>query len=109
MICDKQRFGSTLQLPSTFRLREEMLIGYVLKPKSAFRFSWDVVGALLIIYDLIIVPAQFLDFQETSLTTAMVWATRLYWAVDIPLTLRTGYMNRQGDYEMKPAIIFQHY
>jgi hypothetical protein len=81
----------------------------ILQPKALKRVLWDVLGAMTILYDLVVVPMQFFNLQPSLFTTVMSWNTRLYWTFDIPVTMLSGYMNREGDYEMLFTRIFWHY
>eukprot|EP00928_Gymnodinium_smaydae_P013730 TRINITY_DN14987_c0_g1_i1.p1 TRINITY_DN14987_c0_g1~~TRINITY_DN14987_c0_g1_i1.p1 ORF type:complete len:908 (-),score=128.68 TRINITY_DN14987_c0_g1_i1:64-2787(-) len=63
-----------------------------LRPSSPLRLHWDVLGMLMIIYDLMLIPLDLaFDLPDNSGLHAMFWITLLFWTLDIPVTFISGY------------------
>eukprot|EP00928_Gymnodinium_smaydae_P041080 TRINITY_DN27814_c0_g1_i2.p1 TRINITY_DN27814_c0_g1~~TRINITY_DN27814_c0_g1_i2.p1 ORF type:complete len:579 (-),score=114.96 TRINITY_DN27814_c0_g1_i2:30-1766(-) len=80
-----------------------------LQPTSYIRGAWDACSMFLVAVDLYMIPLQFLDPDETSVTLAILWLTRLFWTVDIPLTFLTGSIKPDGTCEMRCGPISRMY
>lgn len=68
-----------------------------LNPHAAGRIQWDLIGFLLIIYDVVMVPMLFFDFQKLTAMDVVEWFSRIYWSVDIILNFCTGYVGDEGE------------
>mmetsp|Transcript_87224 Transcript_87224/g.136534 ORF Transcript_87224/g.136534 Transcript_87224/m.136534 type:complete len:523 (-) Transcript_87224:370-1938(-) len=63
----------------------------ILHPLSKRQISWNFVGALCVLYDIIMLSLQVFDFKASGTTRAIEWGCRCFWFLDIPLTFRTGF------------------
>ncbi|CAK0866886.1 unnamed protein product [Prorocentrum cordatum] len=65
----------------------------VAHPTSPSRLAWHVLGALLILSDLFRLPLE-LAFrpEEADFSRALDWITLLYWTLNMPAELVTGYV-----------------
>uniref|UniRef100_A0A7S2QJZ4 Ion transport domain-containing protein n=1 Tax=Zooxanthella nutricula TaxID=1333877 RepID=A0A7S2QJZ4_9DINO len=82
----------------------------LLDPSSAVRAVWDVVSCLLILYDLIVIPMDFLALEENLLIFQVgTWLTRLFWTADIGMSLMTGFTKDNGVIEMRVWPVFKKY
>eukprot|EP00440_Ansanella_granifera_P054276 gb/GFBE01058831.1/.p1 GENE.gb/GFBE01058831.1/~~gb/GFBE01058831.1/.p1 ORF type:complete len:714 (+),score=104.22 gb/GFBE01058831.1/:1-2142(+) len=91
---------------------EEVVAGacglFVAFPGSKTRLCWDLLGGLLIFYDLISIPLGFFDPPEVPFTIFMDWFTLLFWTLNVPATLTVGYIE-DGLTIIDPKQIFRHY
>jgi len=81
------------------------LISY---PSSLHRLVWDMMGGLLIMYDLFAVPLQAFDPPESPAGLAMDWITLVYWTMNVGASLTTGYVE-EGITVMDPSLIVLRY
>jgi hypothetical protein len=77
-------------------------------PGSHFRLAWDVVGALLIFYDLIAIPLTVFSPPAVSFTIVMDWITLLFWTANMLTSPFVGYIEN-GVTVMVPKKIFGKY
>mmetsp|Transcript_19487 Transcript_19487/g.52230 ORF Transcript_19487/g.52230 Transcript_19487/m.52230 type:complete len:804 (+) Transcript_19487:68-2479(+) len=81
---------------------------HVVHPQSCSRMVWDLMGAMFIFYDMIVVPLEFLMLPDSSFLEAMAWLIAVYWSLDILASFTTGqYVN--GKLVMDPARIARRY
>lgn len=52
----------------------------------------EVLGLVLIVYDLFWLPMQVFDPPVTTFTEVMGWASSVYWLVDIPMSFLVGHI-----------------
>merc|ERR1719330_1741123 len=81
----------------------------VLHPSSARRLLWDLIGLMLIAYDVAVIPLQFFDPLETDSTRLLAWFSRVFWTIDIPTGFFTGFLLSDGDIEMRLVKIARRY
>mmetsp|Transcript_14225 Transcript_14225/g.40735 ORF Transcript_14225/g.40735 Transcript_14225/m.40735 type:complete len:1022 (+) Transcript_14225:2-3067(+) len=90
-------------------LGEDSALGHLMMSPSALpRLCWDFAAMLLIIYDCLIIPLMVFD-DELSFALSMVWMTRLFWTFNIPISAMTGFLNKDGTVEMRPAHVAWNY
>jgi len=82
---------------------------FILVPHSAARGAWDLSSVVLVLYDLITIPLQFMDPPETSISIGMSWLTRIFWTMDLVISCLTGYVLPTGNVEMRLFRIIVHY
>lgn len=82
----------------------------LLLPQSRPRLLWDVLGIIVVSWDIIVTPLHLLWFGESELfeTDLIDFIVNIFWTVDIALTFRTGYYWR-GRLMMQPAAIAKRY
>lgn len=82
---------------------------WVMHPNSTKRLIWDVVGMLLILYDVIVIPLN-IGFQpeEGDFLFTMLLVTTIFWSIDINLTFVTAYYEN-GKLEVHHRKIAKHY
>jgi hypothetical protein len=85
-----------------------ILAPFIGLPSAPQRVAWDVVGAVLILYDLITVPLRVFDPPDTVFSNTMDIFSLVFWTMSIPIALTTAYLN-EGVYEMNPKAICSHY
>jgi len=81
----------------------------VSRPGSARRLCWDVIGMFFMIYDLIVIPLDAFDPEEIWFTYIMQWTTKLYWTLDVPMSVFAGFYSSSGIVEMRIRKIAVHY
>lgn len=77
-------------------------------PGSNIRLCWDLLGGLLIFYDLIYIPLGTFEPPETTGTVFMDWLTLLFWTFNVPATMTVGYVHA-GITIMDPTKIVRNY
>jgi len=81
----------------------------MIAPFSKGRVAWDLFGACLIGYDMIMIPMQAFDFKG-GFMTFMSWLTMMFWSVDLLSSFLTGTYNQAGNtIEMRPVVIAIQY
>mmetsp|Transcript_41426 Transcript_41426/g.107206 ORF Transcript_41426/g.107206 Transcript_41426/m.107206 type:complete len:796 (-) Transcript_41426:238-2625(-) len=83
--------------------------GWIQRPSSSTRLSWDFFGLMLITWDTLFIPVQ-LSFEppEVPFTTFMFWLALLYWTGDILYSFLTGFYVK-GVEELNPKRIAIRY
>jgi len=82
---------------------------YMSLPGSPNRLVWDLIGALLIFYDMIVIPLNTsFDPPETTFVKFADWLTLIYWSVNMLASLQVGYVE-DGVIVMVPQRILKHY
>eukprot|EP00930_Biecheleria_cincta_P036956 TRINITY_DN25338_c0_g1_i1.p1 TRINITY_DN25338_c0_g1~~TRINITY_DN25338_c0_g1_i1.p1 ORF type:complete len:717 (-),score=105.12 TRINITY_DN25338_c0_g1_i1:314-2464(-) len=82
---------------------------WVLHPESASRSVWEVMGVLLVSYDVVQLPMQLLNPPSNAFLDFMSWCARLFWTCDIVLPFLSGYIERSGKIQMNPVKIARRY
>eukprot|EP00439_Symbiodinium_sp_Y106_P080481 s986_g19.t1 len=80
----------------------------ILPPSDPKRMAWDLMGMVLLLYDMIAIPISAFDPGSSLFTDIMEWTTQIFWTFDIFMSLITGYVSK-GQIVMSPFPIFIHY
>ncbi|CAL1135752.1 unnamed protein product [Cladocopium goreaui] len=67
-----------------------------LHPSGGFRACWNSLVALLVLYDLLVIPLSVFDHPKSSAMHAMDIGMPIFWSMDFILTFFTGYY-QQGE------------
>jgi hypothetical protein len=81
---------------------------YIASPRSRVRTAWEIMGAILICWDLFVIPLTVFCYPINGFTIAMEWITLLYWTLNVPQTLTVGYETALGTV-MSPSPILTKY
>lgn len=82
-------------------LANKSMYDRLLFPPSCFsRMAWDLLGLMMVVYDMFSIPLVLLDPPKNPTTTAIDWTCRVFWTIDIPLSFMTGYMMSNGSVVM---------
>jgi len=81
----------------------------ILHPTSTRRFVWEILGVLLLFYDLLTVPLGAFSLHAETWIEVMDWVTLIFWTCDIGASFITGFINKHGTVVMVPRKIFRHY
>mmetsp|Transcript_57901 Transcript_57901/g.130857 ORF Transcript_57901/g.130857 Transcript_57901/m.130857 type:complete len:788 (-) Transcript_57901:152-2515(-) len=74
---------------------EEPKAWFVIHPESRPRLAWDVLGMLVLFYDLVSIPLLFaFTFEETPFLTFAKWFTVLFWTTDMGWSSVTGFYRK---------------
>merc|ERR1719210_1564553 len=76
---------------------------FMFQPNSAKAVLWELIGMLLVVYDIIVIPLQLLNPDENLFTTFASWFIRIFWALNIPFSFLTGYVSPEGEVELHLA------
>jgi hypothetical protein len=82
---------------------------YVLHPNSKKRIMWDLTGTLLVFYDMLFIPMEAFEYEHSTFFVFMAWMSRLFWTIDMPMSLITGFIMKDGFIELRPAKIAHRY
>uniref|UniRef100_A0A7S4UBR6 Cyclic nucleotide-binding domain-containing protein n=1 Tax=Alexandrium monilatum TaxID=311494 RepID=A0A7S4UBR6_9DINO len=77
-------------------------------PGSPGRLAWDLVGGILILFDLFAIPLEAFDPPRSDFLDVMDWFTLLFWTVNMPIALQVGFV-RNGVTIMDFRLIVIHY
>jgi hypothetical protein len=98
--------GDEQQRPSGYALLKARLMsiartarrdGFVLHPESGLRMTWDIIGVVVLAFDLIWIPIQFCFSPPPVLWTRIVgWISLMYWTLDVLATFNTGVYTKRG-------------
>lgn len=103
--------GELLCGHGTINVQDEdsILQSIMMQPSSITHLCWGCVGLALILFDVVIIPLEFLEPKETPFTTTMWWIIRIFWTLDIGRAFVTGRFGSNGELEMrfrKVAILY---
>lgn len=78
-------------------------------PGNPLRGSWDMLSILFVFYDMVVIPFMLFEPPLQVWMTVMIWATRIFWTVDIPFSFLTGFIQADGSLETRLPIIARRY
>lgn len=81
---------------------------FIALPSSPRRLMWDLLGALLLIFDIITVPMLVFTPPQNQFTRTMDWVTMMFWTADMGASLLVGYIDK-GFIIMSPWGILKNY
>lgn len=68
----------------------------ILDPQSPQRLFWMSIGMVLMVYDLIVLPMQAFELEDTPFLIGVQWFGQIFWTCDIMVTFFTGvYVNSE--------------
>mmetsp|Transcript_49196 Transcript_49196/g.158802 ORF Transcript_49196/g.158802 Transcript_49196/m.158802 type:complete len:830 (+) Transcript_49196:85-2574(+) len=102
-------FDASMSPKTTTSISGRGKLGKALDPASKRRCTWDVCMLAFLMYDVIVLPTLFLDFEEPAIFKAMSWTLRVFWTLDVPLSFLTGYRRQDGEIELRLDKVRQHY
>jgi len=77
-------------------------------PNGVPRLAWDMMGLILICWDVFYIPLGVFDLSPAPFTTFMDIFTLVFWTLDIGASTVSGYYNR-GELVMNMRKIWAHY
>lgn len=77
-------------------------------PTHPRRVAWDLVGGVLILFDLVTIPLKVFDPPEDSFSVFMDWFALVFWTLNMFASLTVAYL-KNGIYEMDPIKILANY
>lgn len=80
----------------------------VLSPSGGPRIAWDVFGAILLCFDIILIPLSSFDIGRNWFTKGFDWTTLAFWTFDMVMSMSTGFVH-QGVTEMRRYMILLNY
>lgn len=81
---------------------------FIALPGSRYRLSWDLIGGLLIAYDVFMIPLRAFDPPDSIFTVFMDNLTLFFWTINVFATLTAGYISK-GVIVISPMRIFLNY
>lgn len=105
----------TLRQKSSFKLEDlhpsktlaQWIIGH---PRSPMRVAWELVGSVLIGYDMVMVPLAVFCYPDNEVTIAMDWFTLVFWTLNMLNTITVGFEHEQtSTIVMDSKEILKHY
>jgi hypothetical protein len=106
-----QTVSQTVNTHSTTRSSgyHGMLEPFIGLPSSPQRVSWDLVGAVLIMYDIFAIPlTTCFDPPDNIVTTTIDWFALIFWTLNIFNSLTVAYVE-EGKHIMDPRMILRNY
>lgn len=83
---------------------------FIISPNGTFRLSWDVTGAVLIAYDVLMIPfTQAFRPKSTVFTVAVDWLALLFWTADMLQAPFVGIYSKGGRYITSHRWLLFHY
>eukprot|EP00930_Biecheleria_cincta_P080921 TRINITY_DN6941_c0_g3_i1.p1 TRINITY_DN6941_c0_g3~~TRINITY_DN6941_c0_g3_i1.p1 ORF type:complete len:663 (+),score=98.24 TRINITY_DN6941_c0_g3_i1:88-2076(+) len=80
----------------------------ILSPNDTRRVIWDVVGMLLLCWDMIAIPLDAFAPEPSVFVEVMDWITQMFWTGDMAMSCLTGYVD-EGTVVFEPSKIMLHY
>eukprot|EP00931_Biecheleriopsis_adriatica_P024060 TRINITY_DN15082_c0_g2_i2.p1 TRINITY_DN15082_c0_g2~~TRINITY_DN15082_c0_g2_i2.p1 ORF type:complete len:931 (+),score=181.71 TRINITY_DN15082_c0_g2_i2:33-2795(+) len=69
----------------------------MLQPYGRKHLAWEIIGSVLLCYDIFMVPFSVAFEPPTTVWTAtMLWIIRIFWTMDLFICFFTGYIDEQG-------------
>eukprot|EP00930_Biecheleria_cincta_P091774 TRINITY_DN81428_c0_g1_i1.p1 TRINITY_DN81428_c0_g1~~TRINITY_DN81428_c0_g1_i1.p1 ORF type:complete len:195 (-),score=23.08 TRINITY_DN81428_c0_g1_i1:145-729(-) len=65
------------------RFRTFLETRILLMPYSRPHIVWEILGCLMLLYDITVVPLAIFEPGETHFTDIMTWMVRVFWSLDI--------------------------
>eukprot|EP00930_Biecheleria_cincta_P104822 TRINITY_DN9724_c0_g1_i1.p1 TRINITY_DN9724_c0_g1~~TRINITY_DN9724_c0_g1_i1.p1 ORF type:complete len:694 (-),score=96.95 TRINITY_DN9724_c0_g1_i1:180-2261(-) len=81
---------------------------FIALPGSRYRLLWDLLGGLLIGYDVFMIPLRVFDPPDNDFTIFMDNLTLVFWTLNVFATLTAGYISG-GVIVISPLRIFLNY
>ncbi|CAE7618979.1 Cnga4 [Symbiodinium sp. CCMP2456] len=80
----------------------------MLHPSGGLRTSWNLLVALCVLYDLLVIPLAVFDLPESSLSQALDIGIQAFWNLDFGLAFLTGFYD-QGSLVMDRVAVARQY
>eukprot|EP00931_Biecheleriopsis_adriatica_P100462 TRINITY_DN7577_c0_g1_i2.p1 TRINITY_DN7577_c0_g1~~TRINITY_DN7577_c0_g1_i2.p1 ORF type:complete len:671 (+),score=99.32 TRINITY_DN7577_c0_g1_i2:23-2014(+) len=77
-------------------------------PGSVHKVVWDVIGALLIMYDMIHIPLTAFTQSISTTELAIDWLCLGFWTLDMPMTMTVGFI-KNGKQVLQPRSVISNY
>jgi len=77
-------------------------------PNSKARLTWDLLGMMLIGYDIVMLPLQSFSLPGSTMQDVLAHLSRFFWSMDMPSCFLVGY-HLGGALVMNPAKIAKRY
>jgi len=81
---------------------------FISLPSSPKRVAWDIVGAVLILYDLFAIPMKVFEPPDNLFTEIMDWFALIFWTINMFASITVAYV-KDGKYEMEFRYIVRNY
>jgi hypothetical protein len=81
----------------------------VAKPTDSKRLIWDLLGALLVLYDMISLPLEVFSPRQTAVQRFIEWCSRIFWSVDLPSQFMPFFLLPDGFLQVALPAIALHY
>ena len=90
--------------------QQELAKRWLLNPNSPVKLKWDVYIGLLIIVSVVIVPLRLgFDIDLTVEWLVFDWIIDFFFAMDIFINFRTGFLDEQQILHTSSPVISKHY
>eukprot|EP00928_Gymnodinium_smaydae_P013610 TRINITY_DN14953_c0_g2_i1.p1 TRINITY_DN14953_c0_g2~~TRINITY_DN14953_c0_g2_i1.p1 ORF type:complete len:801 (-),score=140.47 TRINITY_DN14953_c0_g2_i1:51-2453(-) len=83
--------------------------GCGLTPTSPARVCWDLIGAIMLAWDLFMIPVGAFQPPQEHIFVFMDWSTLIFWTWDMVMSLITGYVDGEGHLVMSKLSIWKNY
>lgn len=82
---------------------------FVISPSSTTSATLSGLGMLLLLYDLVSIPLLVFEPADTPFTLALENVSLLFWSMDMVVSAMKGYINHEGELEMRTHKAIIHY
>jgi len=81
--------------PIVAKTRGGLLLQFISQPGSPRRLWFDLLGAILIVYDIVSIPLLvFSESSENVFTSIMQWVTLIFWTLNVGASFQVGYVHK---------------
>jgi hypothetical protein len=84
-------------------------MAFMIFPASPQHLSWDILGLLFVFWDCLWIPFLWFSPRDHWVTGTIVWSARIYWTMALAVAFRIGFLNEQGEAEMRPMKVAKRY
>eukprot|EP00929_Paragymnodinium_shiwhaense_P008765 TRINITY_DN112736_c0_g1_i2.p1 TRINITY_DN112736_c0_g1~~TRINITY_DN112736_c0_g1_i2.p1 ORF type:complete len:958 (-),score=201.33 TRINITY_DN112736_c0_g1_i2:326-3199(-) len=110
-IVDLQMSKSRESLCQSMRHNIALFVrNYIMLEPFTLRFlMWELILFMFVVWDTATIPLQAFDPPDSEGMNYMVWLVRLFWSLDVLVSLFTGYLDEDGTVVMDPKMTMRRY
>lgn len=82
---------------------------FVLSPAGSKKMGWDLASAVVIAYDILVLPLMFFGYDEDQGAIVASMFTTMFWTIDMALQCLSGFHTEDGVIEMHVGCTARHY
>jgi CRP-like cAMP-binding protein len=93
------RAASEMVGTSRMKFKREAPISWA--PDSNFVLGWNSIACLFLFFDLMVLPAEVFRPGYGRVNQFFTWMTLVFWCTQIPMSILTGYIDKEGNTILK--------
>lgn len=95
-------------------MQDPSRVRHAWNPDSLSRTLFEATSMFMLLYDAFVMPYRLAWYQseEEAAVDALsvsMWITRIFWTIDLPLSLVTGFRDKEAKLELRLGAAMQHY